>query len=296
MITARRAIVEVRSGPLLGAKAILLPGEALRIGRTERAHLVVARDAHMSGLHCEIRWDGERCLLRDEGSATGTQLSGAKIDGEAPVPHGGWILAGETSFSVCFEAFTEPRDAEPLDPAVARAVPHALEVLSGSRETGRLFAVLDAARDERILELLHESVDDHRSLYEGVQGEALADVAPYLVSFRRDSGLLSRLVEEGWGRSWGIYLTSGQSMKNVRRHFRRFLLVEEDETFARMYFRFYDPRVLREIIPIATTRQRDTLFDVVSAYLLEGEGFEVSRYDAEPSRPSLAASDRSPET
>ena len=64
--------------------------------------------------------------------------------------------------------------------------------------------------------------------------EALADVAPYLVRFRKDSGLLSRLVEEGWGRSWGVFFTSSQSMKNVRRHFRRFLLVEEDETFARM--------------------------------------------------------------
>lgn len=288
MINGRRAIVEVRSGPLLGAKAIIAPGEALRIGRTERAHLVCAKDAHMSGLHCELRWDGQTCLLEDEGSAEGTELGGVKIDGEVKVPHGGWIVAGSTSFMVYFEAFTEPRDKDPLDPAIAKTAPHALELLS--REVGRLFAVLDAARDPRILEMLHESVDDHRSLYEGVKGEALADVAPYLVFFRRDSGLLSRLVEEGWGRSWGIYLTSQPSMKNVRRHFRRFLLVEEDETFARMYFRFYDPRVLREIMPIATTRQKDTLFDGLGAYLLEGEGGEVLRYDAPPARAEMGSS------
>jgi hypothetical protein len=277
-IDRRRAIVEVRSGALLGAKAILLPGEALRIGRTERAHLVVPRDAKMSGLHCEIRWDGERCHVRDEDSATGTLLGGEPIAREAAVPNGSWIKAGETSFSIYFEAFTEPRPTEPLDPAVAATAPRALEALL--REPGQLFAVLDAARDPRILELLHEAVDDHRSLYDGIKGEALADVAPYLVRFRKDSGLLSRLVEEGWGRSWGVFFTSPESMKNVRRHFRRFLLVEEDETFARMYFRFYDPRVLREIMPIATTRQKDTMFDGLMAYLVEGEAGEVLRYGA----------------
>lgn len=274
----RSAIVEVRSGQLLGAKAILLPGEALRIGRTEKAHLIVPRDAQMSGLHCEITWDGERCHIRDEGSATGTLVGGERIDREADIPHGSWIVAGETSFSVYFEAHTPPRDAAPLAPEIARSAPAALEALQ--REVGRLFAVVDAARDERILELLRESVDDHRSLYEGVKGEALADVAPYLVSFRRGSGLLQRLIEEGWGRSWGIFLVSQSSMKNVRRQFRRFLLVEEDETFARLYFRFYDPRVMREVMPIATTRQKDTLFDGLDAYLLEGERGELLRFEA----------------
>ncbi|MFT3764624.1 MAG: DUF4123 domain-containing protein [Minicystis sp.] len=286
MKSARRAIVEVRSGPLLGAKAIILPGEKLRIGRTERAHLVVPRDGQMSGLHCEIAWDGERCTLRDEKSAKGTMLGGERIEGEAQVPHGGWIQAGETSFSVFFEAFTPPREQEPLDPIVAASVPRALEALK--REAGRLWAVLDAARDERILQLLHESVDDHRSLYEGIKGEALADVAPYLVCFRRDSGLLERLVNEGWGRSWGIFVQSRQSFKNMRRHFRRFLMVEEDETFEKMYFRFYDPRVLRELMPIATVRQKDEIFDGLTAITVEGERGEVITYDAAAARPAVS--------
>lgn len=274
----RRAIVEVRSGPLLGAKAILQPGEKLRIGRTERAHLVVPRDGQMSGLHCEIAWDGATCTVRDEKSAKGTMLGGAPIAGSAEVPHGGWIQAGETHFSVYFEAHTAPREKEPLDPEIAASAALAKERLS--REVGRLHAVLDAARDDRVLEMLRESVDPHRSLYEGIKGEAMADVAPHLVSFRRDSGLLSRLIEEGWGRSWGIFLVSRLPFKNVRRHFRRFLIVEEDDSFARMYFRFYDPRVLREFMPMATVRQKDELFDGVEAYLCEGERGEVHCFEA----------------
>lgn len=276
--TARRAIVEVRSGPLLGAKAIIAPGEKLRIGRTERAHLVVPRDGQMSGLHCEIAWDGQVCTLRDEKSARGTLLGGELITGSASVPHGGWIQAGETHLSVYFEAHTAPREAEPRGDEVAASVPRARERLG--REMGRLYAVLDAARDDRVLSLLHESVDAHRSLYEGIKGEAMADVAPYLVSFRRDSGLLGRLIDEGWGRSFGVFLVSRLPFKNVRRHFRRFLIVEEDDSFARMYFRFYDPRVLRDFMPMATVRQKDELFDGVDAYLLEGERGEVLSFEA----------------
>jgi hypothetical protein len=277
MIPPRRAIVEVRSGSLLGAKALLLPGESLRIGRTERAHLVVARDPQMSGLHCSLSWDGERCLLRDEKSARGTMLAGKRIEGEAEVPHGSWIMAGETSFSLFFEAETPPREAEPLEPEIAAEAHRALARL---REAPRLYAVLDAARDERILQLLHEAPDDHRSLYEGVQGEALADVAPYLVSFRKDSALLDRLVEEGWGRAWGIFLTSKKPFKDVRRHLRRFLMVEDDETRERLYFRFYDPRVLREVLPIATVRQEDEIFEGIDSFLCEGERGEVAVFDA----------------
>lgn len=277
MSAPRRLIVEVRGGLLSGAKALLAPGEALRIGRTERAHLVIPHDQHLSGLHCELTWDGETCRIRDADSAEGTRLAGALLDGPATVPHGGWIKAGETSLMVYQEAFSPPR-LPPLDPALASAAARARQLL-GARP-GRLHAVLDAARDERILELLRESVDPCRSLYDGVKGEALADVAPYLVSFRRDSGLLDRLLQEGWGRSWGVFVSSGAAFPAVRRHFRRFLLVEEEGAGERMYFRYYDPRVLREFMPIATPRQKDDLFEGLDALLLEGEGGELLTFEA----------------
>ena len=44
-----------------------------------------------------------------------------------------------------------------------------------------LYAVLDAARDIKILAVLMESKEEHQSLYEGVQGAQLSQVAPYLV-------------------------------------------------------------------------------------------------------------------
>ena len=50
-----RLFVEVRSGPSRGKRAIVSPGGALRVGRTERADLVLGGDSHVSALHCELR-------------------------------------------------------------------------------------------------------------------------------------------------------------------------------------------------------------------------------------------------
>src|SRR5262249_7801469 len=117
-----------------------------------------------------------------------------------------------------------------------------------SAETG-LYGVLDAARDERALVLLRESIDEFCSLYDGPQGHALAAVAPYLVRFSPNSRLLRALLEEGLGGSWGIYAAASAQLVAVRRHFRRFLMVEDETNGKRLYFRFYDPRVLRDFLP-----------------------------------------------
>lgn len=77
-------------------------------------------------------------------------------------------------------------------------VSQALTLLRAEADKAPLFALLDAARDRRILELCRESVEEHRSLYDGLEGEKLAEAAPYLVAFEPGSRLLEALVREGW--------------------------------------------------------------------------------------------------
>jgi hypothetical protein len=275
-VTSPRLIVEVRTGAVR-TKAIVAPGAKLCVGRTERADLVIERDAGISGLHFELAWDGTSATLRDLGSANGTLLSGERVARPTKIPHGSWIQAGETSFLVYFEGFT-PRQIDPANLALAA---RALEGLSP--KVGRLYAILDAARDPRVLELCRESVEEFRSLYEGVKGDALEDVAPYVVRFEKGSGLLERLVCDGWGKSFGVFFESRASFKSVRRHLRRLLMVEEDATLMRMYFRFYDPRVLREFLPIATVRQADEIFaDVIDGFFIEGEDGKFLSFAAAP--------------
>ncbi|HEX5745666.1 MAG TPA: DUF4123 domain-containing protein [Archangium sp.] len=263
--TDKRLIVEVRWGANAGHKAVVEPGRVLRVGRAEPAEFVVVGDTGVSALHFELAWDGATCQLKNLASGAGTLLNGQLVD-ESEVSHGAWVRAGQTDFSVYFEGNTPP--PSPADPESAERKARALDVLSGL--TGPLFAVLDAARDERILVLLRESVEAYRSLYEGAQGEAMAEIAPYVVHLPRDSRLLRSLVQEGWGRNWGIFLSSQRPFRDVRRHLRKFLMVK-DSANRELYFRFYDPRVLRVFLPTSWPEQNQALFEGIGAYWAEGD-------------------------
>lgn len=267
-----RCIVEVRWGRRGGMKAVIEAGKRLRVGGNDRADVVIPHDAKLSGAHFELRWDGWRCVVRDLGSVTGTRLAGAEVKKEAVVPHGGWIQAGETDFMVYTEGKTPPREEpEPEEPFAEEerrereerraGADRALGELRDEAAREPLYAVVDAARDSRILELLRESAELHRSLYEGAPGEPLDEVAPYLVGpMAPESRLLERLVLEGWGRRWGIWCTSRERFAEVRRQWRRFLMVELEDTGERVYFRFYDPGVLSVFLPVCHERQLDALF------------------------------------
>lgn len=269
-----RLIVEVRGGRAHGTKAVILAGQTRTFGRTEIADIAVPHDPEMSSVHFELSWSGAQCRLRDRKSLRGTELNGAPVL-KASVPHGGWIRAGRTDFMVYVEGHgarlivsgdegdaelgADDEDEAAPDPSEERRLAAAKTALSELRaESAKepLYAILDAARDPRILPILRESVERHQSLYEGTEGETLEDVAPYLVGpMQADSMLLDRLVMDGWGKRWGIYVTSRAPFKEIRRHFRRFLMVELEEKQTKAYFRFYDPWVFEEFLAISNSSQ-----------------------------------------
>src|SRR5262245_27257224 len=90
-----RAIVEVRWAKVPARKAVIEPGASFRVGRTTRADLVVPDDRAMSAVHCELRWDGRRCVVLDRSRKEGTFLNGERVQ-EAEVANGAWIRAGGT--------------------------------------------------------------------------------------------------------------------------------------------------------------------------------------------------------
>ncbi|MDI1476391.1 DUF4123 domain-containing protein [Polyangium sp. y55x31] len=284
-MTGPRLIVEVQWGKLAGTKIVLKAGQAVRVGRMAGADFVVEHDGEMSRLHFEIEWDGARAVVRDLGSIKGTRLGGKVIEGEEEIPHGGWIQAGETDFMVYVEGRTpapeedfdeEDREAARAERKRREAAEKALEELRGVAGRERLYAVVDAARDDRILELLREHVEPHRSLYDGIEGETLEEVAPYLVGpMREDSELLDKLVLEGWGKRWGIWCTSEERFVEVRRHWRRFLMVELEESGERVYFRFYDPGVMRVFWDSCEEGQRAELFGRARSWYLEQEDGDI---------------------
>lgn len=282
MSPGARAIVSVRWGPLAARKALIAPGAALRVGRGAPSDLIVPHDAKLDPVHFELRWDGQSCALRDLGSAGGTSLDGLAVT-QALAPHGAFIRAGDTVFTVHVEGATEGAHPPAMTALEERAVAALAAMTEESPISGArprvLFALLDAARDDRILEILRESPEEQRSLYDGAQGDALAEVAPHLVALPRGSALAARLVREGWGRSWGVYLTSRRPLAEVRAHLRRLTTVTVGGSARRFYFRFYDPRVLRTFLPTCSVRQEADVFGDRDI-----EGFVVEAEDGEPLR------------
>jgi hypothetical protein len=136
---------------------------------------------------------------------------------------------------------------------------------------GPLFAILDVSRDPlRILAILRSSGEEYQSLYEGIQGRMLEAYAPHLIRLPQDSRSLEKMVAQGWGKNWGIFVVSAADFKALRKHFRTFLIVKSPEG-KRLYFRYYDPRVLRVYLPTCNADETNIVFGPVAAYLCEGE-------------------------
>jgi hypothetical protein len=250
-------------------------GQTITVGRSAPADVILKEDASLSNTHFTLRLNEQGCWLTDLGSRFGTQLNGRRVR-EAFVLGGSTIAAGSTTFllhishkgATVHDPAAAFRAGKLTDPAAASltAIP-VIEALTAI--SGPVFALLDAARGHQVLEILLSSGAQYQSLYEGPQGDELADWAPYLVGLPAGCAALGALVRRGWGRSWGVYLTSRLPFAEVRRHFRKFLLVKSEEDGRTLYFRYYDPRVLRLFLPSCTQPQATEFFGPVAEFLME---------------------------
>lgn len=141
--------------------------------------------------------------------------------------------------------------------------------LFGDRGLG-VFAILDGASVPGLLEKLHVLKPEHECLYRGELTPDMAEVAPYLVRLEDRSEMTSWILEQGWGKHWGIFALSQGDLRAMRQHFRKFLVVHDAEGKP-MYFRFYDPRVLRTYLPTCNGEELAAIFGPVDSYLQEDE-------------------------
>lgn len=135
-----------------------------------------------------------------------------------------------------------------------------------------LYAILDACDEPRVPAKVHElGTDKAVSLYRGTAQQDYWAIAPYLAIVNED--LLNWIVESLWDDPWGIFTVSELSLQEVRKHFRRFLMVEDPDGND-LYFRLYDPRVFTSVIPSLTKPQTEDLFggiDSVTCQLQPGK-------------------------
>jgi len=161
-----------------------------------------------------------------------------------------------------------PQQSGPNLPPPAPRQPRLRELLA--KDFQPLYALLDASREPSVLKVILESKEEHQSLYEGPQGAQLAHFAPYLIRVPQESALLDTLVHQAWSKSWGVFLTSNTPLKELRTHFRHFLNVKLPDG-SQVYFRYYDPRVLRLFLPTCLPEETTQFFGPVRHFLMEAE-------------------------
>ncbi|MEK9149335.1 MAG: DUF4123 domain-containing protein [Candidatus Desantisbacteria bacterium] len=138
------------------------------------------------------------------------------------------------------------------------------------KDGGQLFAILDAARSDEVLARLIQSETEYESLFKGRKEEGLYDVAPFLVVCKEKTELMQWLTSEGWGESLGVFFSSPDSFKNLLCHFQNLLIVKGSDG-DEMYFRFYDPRVLRAYLPTCTMQELNLFFGNINRFMVESK-------------------------
>ncbi len=136
-----------------------------------------------------------------------------------------------------------------------------------------VYAILDGASAEQLPQNIYRYSIESVCLLRGELDPELAQVSPYLVALAAESPFTDWLIGEGWGRHWGIYVVSGADLRTLRQHFRSFLTVYDPNNVP-LFFRYYDPRVLRVYLPTCNAQELEAIFGPVDRYLMEGEDDE----------------------
>ncbi len=152
----------------------------------------------------------------------------------------------------------------------------------GGTESDGVYAVLDCARDPRVFPSMAASGLHYECLFSGKLPRVLAMAAPYLVELLPDAGYTRNLINDGFGKAWGIFASSGIGMEELRKHFKTFLKVKDKSTGRSLYFRFFDPRVLRVYLPTCNSYELKHVLDPLAFCFAENEdGRKLLRYCVE---------------
>jgi hypothetical protein len=134
-----------------------------------------------------------------------------------------------------------------------------------------VYAILDGASVAGLLGKLYSpDAPEHHCLLSGELEPDLAEAAPYLVRLEKEGAFTDWLLSHGWGAHWGVYCGAAADLNTVRRHLRSLLRVRSPEGQP-LFFRYYDPRVLRVYLPTCDSLEMDTFFGPLSWYLCEQE-------------------------
>lgn len=131
--------------------------------------------------------------------------------------------------------------------------------------------ILDGARMGEALAEAQTRGKNIESLYRGEDLGMLAQVSPHLSPFNLGAPFGQWILKTGWGASWGVLFKSAWPPAELYKHLRKFLTVKT-ESGRSLYFRFYDPRVLRIFLPTCDAAQiREFFGGAIDYFVVEDE-------------------------
>jgi hypothetical protein len=147
-------------------------------------------------------------------------------------------------------------------------------------ERANVFAVLDGASVEGLRRKLYEMSPPYYCLFRGNLTPDVEEVAPYIIGLVPDAPFTEWVLGEGFGKHWGVFALSRNSLTEMRRHFRSLLTVH-DETGKPMIFRYYDPRVMQSYLPTCNAGELKTFFGKVDKFFAEDGDRSMASFSIE---------------
>lgn len=125
----------------------------------------------------------------------------------------------------------------------------------------QIYLLADGAHGPDIAPLIRFGKLDHTCLFAEPLSPRLRAAAPYLVHLAAGSPQTCDLLRRSLQGPLGIFVAAPARVttQQLRLHFKKILWVQ-DERGRKLYFRFYDPRVLPVYLPTCTRQERDQVF------------------------------------
>ena len=136
------------------------------------------------------------------------------------------------------------------------------------------YMVIDGASVGALIDHLYDDEPESSCLMPGALEPDLQEVAPYLVQLRDGEPFTEWVLRSALGRHWGVVLRATADLTTLERRYRKLLRVRGPDGEP-LFFRFYDPRVLRTYLPTCEQEDLDTWFDGVRYYLAEAKETDV---------------------
>ncbi len=137
-----------------------------------------------------------------------------------------------------------------------------------SHEPSNLWALVDGANWPEIQSILAEQVPPHACLYSTTDPDSQR-IAPWLIRVEPDSAIQSLLEARDSNTHAVVFFHSPKGIRQLRDHFRRYtMLWTPANPDMPVYFRFYDPRVLLDMITALDEAKTAQFFNGIEAFYI----------------------------